>query len=112
MAVLLLAITMPNVEFVVVFAVAPAAISRLRITLFVAPAATPALVNQIAAVAVDVLLLETVRFRPVPPMRPSIVTLSAPVNLIIAPTIFPLIDTTAVGCTRTLVYKAAPDPLA
>ncbi|MBK6561981.1 hypothetical protein [Candidatus Amarobacter glycogenicus] len=111
--VLLLARMIPKVELVLVFCVAPPAISRLRMTLLVAPAPTPVLVSQIAAVEADVLELETVRFRPAPAMRPSMVTLSAPVSLMIAPTMLPVITLgPPLGAIVTEVYDAAPTPLA
>ena len=71
----------------------PAAISRLRIVLLLAPFPAATLASQIAAVAADVFVFRTVKSRavPVPPCLPSIVTLSAPFNFMIAPTIEPSI---------------------
>jgi hypothetical protein len=48
--------------------------------LLLAPFKAATLDNQIAAVAVAVLEFETVKLRPIPPIRPSIVTLSAPLS--------------------------------
>ena len=111
-AVLLLQRMIPKVELLEVFCVTPQAISRFLIMLLVAPAPAPVLVSQIAAVADAVLVFETVIFLPTPPILPSIVTLSAPVNFIIAPVIFPETVTGTVAVTDTLAYEAEPDPLA
>ena len=103
-------IMIPNVETVSESCAAPPASSRLRMTLFVAPlpAAVP-LASQIAAVDPNTLVLATVRLRPVPvpPMRPSIVTLSALFSLIIAPTMLPETVTAAVGRTVNVVHNPA-----
>src|SRR6476620_9560844 len=102
---------MPKVVLALDTGFAPQAISRLRMRLLVAPFPAATLANQMAAVAVAVLLLRTVRSRlvPVPPRRPSIVTLSAPLSLIIAPAIVPsMILVAPTGLTVTLAYEAAP----
>jgi hypothetical protein len=93
---------MPKVLTEVVFVGAPAESSRLRMTLFEAPLLAATDASQMAAVEPAVLVFETVRFRPVPPMRPSIVTLSAPFSLMIAPTMLPVtVRAPPVGRTRT-----------
>src|SRR6476661_2825465 len=106
---------MPNVLLGPVFWVAPAAISRLRTVLLLAPFPLATLASQMAAVAAAVLLLRTVRSRalPAPPWRPSMMTLSAPSSLITAPVIEPsMIRGPPTGRIVTLVYEADPTPLA
>src|SRR5678815_4526622 len=96
----------PYVALVLDTGLTPHAISKLRITLFVAPFPADTLDNQIAAVDAAVLLLRTVksRFVPAPPIRPSMVTLSEPLSLITAPAIVPsMILAAPTGLTVTLV---------
>src|SRR5205809_522269 len=78
----------------------------------VQPLPATTLASQIAAVVAALLLLRIVRLRPLPAMRPSMVTLSAPLSFTMAPAMDPsMMRAPPEGVIETDVYAAAPAPL-